>query len=343
MIIKTKEFAKALEKVKKAVGDNRILPITSYILLKEVEGKLQFLSTDTANFIKHTSSIDCEKDFQLIVNAEQLIKLVSKTTVDEITLTDKDNYVELKGNGTYKISKLDEDYIEYEPDNLVKEVKISVKKLLKLLSVNQVAIAKDSLVPCLEGFYINNYIATTDSYKMCYNSKADIGLNLLLSKKMFELISVLEGDIVIKQLENNNILITDDTTEIFGPQLNGYKDFPDITAFIDLEFDNQYKLNVSGLLDILDRATIFSGDNDGVSLTFSDNLVINDFNNKVNEQLPITVIKQEEEAKINLNLTNLINILKVIDNDFVFNVKKNSPLIIRNENTLLILADMERD
>lgn len=86
-----------------------IRPITDLVGLVAKDNMLYIGCTDIDN-ATIVATIECDKTFEnTVVKLSDLTKLVKATTVDEIVLQGKDDYLEFKGNGKYKIPiQLDE-------------------------------------------------------------------------------------------------------------------------------------------------------------------------------------------------------------------------------------------
>ena len=106
--MKTKSdlLQKMVAKVIQGASNNKMLPITNLIGISFKDKQLKLTTTDGANiFVVKDIIHDVEDDaeFYTIVNAEQFSKLVGKTTKEYIELSNEENYLLFKGNGSYKL------------------------------------------------------------------------------------------------------------------------------------------------------------------------------------------------------------------------------------------------
>ena len=76
--VKTAALQELLSKVKKGVGGNKLIAITTMIRLK-LEGKtLTAYSTDATNFLKVSIGVSADGEFDQVLNADSFISLLAK-------------------------------------------------------------------------------------------------------------------------------------------------------------------------------------------------------------------------------------------------------------------------
>lgn len=104
--VKLKEICNTLSNFVQYVA---IRPITDLVCLVAKDNMLYIGCTDIDN-ATIVATIECDKTFgSTVVKLSDLSKLVKATTVDDITLEGKEDYLEFKGNGKYKLQiQLDE-------------------------------------------------------------------------------------------------------------------------------------------------------------------------------------------------------------------------------------------
>ena len=92
-----------LTKVYKGVGNNKLIPLTSMLLVNSSNGVLTLGSTDANNYLFVKKQIDDKSEFNVVVNADVFSNLISKFTT-EITCLEVDNWIlNIVGNGEYKL------------------------------------------------------------------------------------------------------------------------------------------------------------------------------------------------------------------------------------------------
>jgi DNA polymerase-3 subunit beta len=347
--IPTPKMSYILSKVAKGVGKKYTLPITDYILITLNEGVLSIRATDGTNFLTVIEKDVAGEDGQAIVKADTLIKLVDKTTKQELSFSLKDSYLEVKGNGVYKVPIITEEYPSYEFDVNAPTTELSAEKLKWVFSVNKSAIAKDLVIPFFTGFNIGDTCITTDGIKMCINNTSILEERVLLTQHMASLISSTVTDEKVRiQRDGNNILVSSDGVVIFGPQLDGLSEYPDITGILSYEFDSSAVVSKSELLESLDRLSLFVDpfDNNGIRLSFTEGtLEITDFKENSVETLSYVADSTIHGAVVTLNLDMFKDILSVLVNDAVaiqYNSENAStyPIKIVENDVTLILGTM---
>lgn len=287
LTINTKVFQDMIAKSIKGAGNNKMIPITSLMGIELKDSKLILMTTDGSNHLRVSQNIELdpvfgpanEQKFYTIVNAETLAKLVAKTTSENMTLRVTDNYLSVKGNGTYKLEiPMDEDgnIIRFPNFNINATGKtiISISLLKNILNATKVSIAKTMEVPCLTGYYLFDKAISTDREMMCCVKESLLDNPILISSEMAELLQLLEGETVVLGQEDNKLLFETDNIVIYGKQLEGLDIYPvqALDSLLNLTYDNIVRVNKQDLLNVLDRMTIFVSDYDknGVYLSFTE-------------------------------------------------------------------------
>lgn len=284
MKIKTSLLQDMVSKAIKGASNNKMIPITNLLGI-EVKGEnITLMTTDGSNQLRISEKVDYDpmhgpQDFYTIINADIFSKLVGKTTTEFIILTNNENYLEVKGNGTYKIeipTNEDGEIIKFPTFsiNTQESKQISIEKLKNILNTAKVSVAKTMEVPCLTGYYIADKVATTDREMMCGINEKLLDTGILLSSDMAELLQILTGDYVYLFQEDNKLLFKTDTITVYGKQLEGLDIYPvkALDNLMNLAYDNIAKVNKQDLLNVLDRMSIFVTDYDknGVFLSFTE-------------------------------------------------------------------------
>lgn len=283
MKIKTNILQDMVSKAIKGAGNDNMMPITNLLGI-EVKGEnITLMTTNGSNQLIIKSKIDYDpmhgpQDFYTIINADTFSKLVGKTTTEFITLDNNENYLEVKGNGTYKIEiPVNEDgqiikFPTFTVNN--QEAKqLSIEKLKSVLTSAKVSVAQTMDIPCLTGYYIADKVATTDKQMMCGINEKLLDNPILLSSEMAELLQILDGDYVSLFQEDNKLLFKTENITIYGKQLEGLDIYPvqALDNLMNLAYDNIVNVNKQTLLNVLDRMSIFVTpyDKNGVFLSFT--------------------------------------------------------------------------
>ena len=349
MKIKTGILQNMVAKAIKGSSDNKMIPITSLMGINYVDNKLKLLTTDGSNILTiieklELNSLDGAASFYTIVNAETFSKLVAKTTTEYITLTIRENYLEVQGNGTYKLEiPLDEDgkVINF-PSSEVNEsklVELNVEELKNSLLKSKVSVAQTMEIPCLTGYYLSDKIITTNREMVSCINKKLLDEPLLISSEMAELLQLIEGEKIALKIENTKMLFINENVEIYGKQLEGIEMYPvkALDGLMDLSYENEIKVNKTELLNVLERMELFVTpyDKNGIKLAFAkDGLLVTSQKSNAQELIDAKCEVEEEfnclidiemlKSQIQVNSSEEILIyygqeksIKLVDNDTI--------------------------
>ena len=282
--LKTLKLQEMVSKAVKGASNNKMIPITGLMAIVLKKGVLTLITTDATNTLKVMEKNIEGDDFYVVVQADIFSKLIAKTTTETITLTLKENSLEVKGNGTYNIElPLDEEgqlitFPEYKFDESVEKKVINLSTVKVLLNANKAAIAETMEIPCLTGYYFDDKVITTDTFKVCSNDIKVFDDKVLLPSEMVELLAIMDEEKINVQVSGNKILFTTNNVTVYGTQLDGIEDYPAeaIQAYLETEFTSMCKLPKSALLNVLDRLSLFVStyDKNGVYLTFNNEGVL---------------------------------------------------------------------
>lgn len=283
--LKTLKLQEMVSKAIKGASNNKMIPITSLMAIALKDGILTLTTTDATNTLKVMEKDIEGDDFYVVVQADIFSKLVAKTTTETITLTLKENSLEVKGNGTYSIElPLDEEgqlikFPDYKFDHEKAEKSvINLSTIKTILNANKAAVADTMEIPCLTGYYFDDKVITTDTFKVCSTDVKVFPDKVLLPAELMDLLALMDEEKITVQVSGNKILFTTNNVTVYGTQLDGIEDYPAeaIQAYLDQEFTSMCKLPKSALLNVLDRLSLFVStyDKNGVYLTFNNEGVL---------------------------------------------------------------------
>lgn len=348
--IATTKLHQILSKVSKGIGKSKVFPVTEYLQINLFEGVLSITATDTINFIHaHETGVEGE-DGTIIVQADQLIKLVSKTTKEEMKFNFDGAALVAKGNGTYKLPIFeDEEFPEYTFNHSTEGKTIKTSLLKDAFNINEASISHDMVMPCLTGYNVGDTCVTTDGVKMCINNNLifeGTEERMLITQDLANLIHALTHDEVLVQKEGNKILFTTPSIVIFGTELDGLEEYPDIAPLAELEYSNQAQLSKSDLMNVLDRLSIFvdKNDNYGIRLNFVDEgVTIEDIKKNSSEFLQYgedTTIEDDTSLCVNLDFfKELLSVLS--ESNVILKFDEGLPMTIVEKSVVQILSVME--
>lgn len=283
--IKTQELQDTLSRAIKGASYNKMIPITSFLAIELEEGNLTLTTTDASNTLK-VSKKGVEGDyFYVVVHADIFSKLVAKTTSENITLTLKENSLQVKGNGTYSIElPTDENgelikFPEYTFDTSIEKGELKLSTVKTILTANKAALAASYELPFLTSYYFyDKGILTTDSFRVCGVNIPVFDTQTLLPAEMVNLLALSRDETIYVQKDKNKILFTTSDITIYGTESSDIENYPveAIEAYLETEFNSVCKLSKDTFLNVLDRLMLFVSpyDRNGVYLTFADDGVI---------------------------------------------------------------------
>jgi DNA polymerase III sliding clamp (beta) subunit (PCNA family) len=204
MILKTKTFQEAANKILVAVG------------LDRTAANLELAAKDTALYLRVTNreyyvavKFDLQEptDFRAVVDANLFLNLISGINTEEFELNIKENYVAVKaGKSNYKLAMIYENdelmklpIIKLDKDQVTVDMPIAQDILLSILNVNGKEIQKAKRLDVNElqrYYYIDETGCFTFTTGACVNSfTLEKPIKLLLTDKVVKLFKLFEGDV----------------------------------------------------------------------------------------------------------------------------------------------------
>ena len=264
MKVNTQILKDMLSKVNSCKPSN-ILEITNYYQLQTIENGIAISATDGVNYITVKQEAQCDQDIDVIVKGDQFSKLIMKTTKDTVDLKVTDNYLQVKGNGTYKVEIVSDEIYpapDFEGD---KVYKVSFDTLSKAIAGGKNAKSNVPTDGVLYSYLIrHNSIITADAIKVYGRYVKGKGLddleilipptlaNLLLVLDVEQVQLVVNEDITTLQAIGDNVVIT-------GALAEGANEYPNVEPLLHGEYPNVVELDVKQVLQSLDRLNLFIG------------------------------------------------------------------------------------
>lgn len=359
MKILTSLLQKMVSKAIQGSSNNKNLPLTSLIGIEFKEdnlgrkGNLILITTDGSNTFKINQEVEGNGEFYTIVNADTFAKLIGKTTKEEITLENKENYLEVIGNGTYKLEiAINEEgemvrfpkikNIEKEPEE------IDTKALKEALEVSKSSVAKTMEVPCLTGYYIGtDKIISTDRQLVCKLQKQLVKEPLLISSEMAELLKLIDEEKVNLLKDENNLIFYTNTIIISGKELENKDLYPvqPIEDLTKLEYSNNIIVNRNELLNVLDRLSLFISDYDknGVHLAFTKEALLVKSQKSNAQELIDAECTSEEEYNVLVDIEMLRSQLESLqEENVIIYFGQDKSIELKEKDTILVLSLLEK-
>lgn len=203
MILSTKTFKEVCSTVLSATDSSELSTLTETLELKTVGKTLLLNITNKEYYCSVKFELDHEEEFHATVNANLFLKLVAQITAENIKLTIYDTYVELVGNGVYKIPLIfDGDALLELPEivinNKTATMPISGTILQSILNYNSKELLKGTVAkPVQKMFYVDEEGCITFTSGACVNSFALAQpIKLLLTSRLVKLFKLFKNDMV---------------------------------------------------------------------------------------------------------------------------------------------------
>jgi DNA polymerase III sliding clamp (beta) subunit (PCNA family) len=244
---------------------NPLLEISNYIqLVCDKDGSMRINATDGDNHITVFEDGEYDESIDFIVKTDQFVSLINKTTTENVTLTAKENYLEVKGNGTYKVELVQG---EIYPDH-----KIETNGALKIddcvaynlkhgLNVGKNVKSQTAADGCLFGYlFRNNHIITADAIKVNASDFDCQGLEVLIPPSLANLVQTLSSEKVniIHDVNNNSIMFKSKNIVISGTLMEGVEEYPEsILPMIEETQPSLCVVDTQEFLKALNRIGLF--------------------------------------------------------------------------------------
>lgn len=314
----------------KGVGKNESIMRTCWLGIKCQEGILSMTSWDGENYlVVSENKVVCD-DFKVTVVAEKFAQLVSKTTVEKITLELKDNYLKIKGNGEYKLELPvnDEGELDNYPEIIFDTGKKCSKTKIKLSSIvwaiegNKISLAKTPEVPHLMCYYFGDEVLTTNNTTAACSKINIFGQPVMLKSDLVNLVATMENEEIEVFINNDKILFRTPKTTILGYVNEGKQEFEEsikdeLKQLFEENCPSSCSVDKGDLLGILDRIMLFvKTKEEGIRVLFTKNGVqFYNKENSVNELLPYITSDNFNTFEVKLQLDVLKELVSNVCDD----------------------------
>jgi DNA polymerase III sliding clamp (beta) subunit (PCNA family) len=276
LTVKTAIMQKLLNKVMKGVLDSPLLPITSMLGIKLEDGLLSISAYDKLNYIKVKEEHVVGDNFEITVLAERFNKIIQKTTSEDITLINKVDHLELKGNGNYKlelpIDPSTNDVVKFPniPQIQGERSAVDLKTIRAVLDYNKLALSRSGDIVARTGYYCADKVMTTNNEIIVLNDVKVLDKPFLASRELFVLLSTLSDETVSILRKDKEIVFVTKDVVIYSMELEEATAFQyDVfLQYVALAPQSSCKLAKALLLDVMDRVSLFINKQDNDVLKF---------------------------------------------------------------------------
>jgi hypothetical protein len=274
----TAKFQDMVARANKGASENKLLPITSMMLIQLQDNVLSLMTTDTSNYLTIMSDKVPGENFYVVVPVDIFSKLVSKMTSESITMELKESGLEVKGNGSYHIPiPMDEDgpirFPSYKFDAPELAQTIELTSVKNILEINKASLARSIETPCLCGYYLSDYVITTNEEVICFNGMRVMDGDYLISPDMMELLALSKEEKISCAYNDGMFLFKTPDMMLYGPEHDGKDLYPlsDIMGHREVEYPSMCRLPKLLLKSVIDRLSLFieAYDKNGAYFTFT--------------------------------------------------------------------------
>ncbi|WP_300924674.1 hypothetical protein [uncultured Clostridium sp.] len=368
--IKTSLIKDLTSKINKGIEGERTVRTSELLELSVLNNQLKLAVTNTQFYLSLDvpSAIESEENLHVTVDADAFIKLISKTTTDEIILEQKNGNLYFKGNGEYIFPiELDKDgNIKVLPTIDIQEEKsfeIAGDTLYSIYSFGSHELVNDVPVDNVQKYYyVDNEGAITYTESPYLNNfKINIPFKILINDRLAQLFSLFRGQKVIVGLSNklennlyqNKISFTSGKIKLVSylPDNSIIQKYPasNCRQLQNYPYPGKVVINRVDLANALDRLNIFSTKDGNVvykkagKLNFtSDGLEIISVMDKNKELIPYIDKPQYSTYSCYMNLGQLLRHTKASnETNIELNYGNDLSIMFSKENYNQIIVEME--
>lgn len=330
LTIKTEELQGMVGRVSQCVSNNKLIPLTSLISIAVEDNVLKLTTTDATIFYYaySNSDITCE-DFEVSVIADLFVKLIQKTTSENVTIEVEGEVLKVTGNGTYTFElPLDEDGVIKFPvkvndENSVKEIgKVTLSNINNIISANKASLAVNMEYPVLTYYYCGEEVITSDRKNICENNLKVFDTPILISSTLMNLLSTVSSEDIKVTQTDIGLWFETDHEKIYTPIKEEASSFPitAIKSFASSKFPAHCKVARGEILSLLDRLSLFvdSYDKKGIYITVDESgLLFSSKKSKGKEVVKYTDMEGFENYACCINIEMLKNQLMSLSSDVI--------------------------
>lgn len=330
-ISQKKSLLNAISIVQKAVSSKTTLPILKGIYIEALSNHLKFIATDLEIGIEHITESNIVEEGTVVVDARLFSEIVRKLPDSEVEIYLKDQQMIIKCQSTeFNILFYQADeFPELPTIHQDSTYEISNHKFKNMVRQTSFATSQDEMKPVFTGVLVEiqdnilNMVAL-DGYRLALK-KVEIteGANnraVIPAKTLNEISRIMDDneDTVYMTLSDKHALFTLGQTKLISRLLEG--EFINYNQIIPKEHKTRLRVSTDLLLDSVERAALISREGKNNPIKFivnGDKLIItsNSEVGKVQEEIHIDV--EGEDLNIAFNSKYLLDVLKIIEDDFI--------------------------
>lgn len=194
MILRADSLKDVCSKILSAVEGSELSMVTDTLELVSFPDGLHLRVTNKEYFVDVKLPVEDIGEFHAAVNANLFLKLISQITTESIEMEVKDTYLQVKGNGVYKLPLIFDNNVLLELpaiviNNPTCELNIESDSLLSILQYNSKQLSIGTITkPVQKLYYLDENGAITFTTGGCVNTFAlEKPIKLLLNNRLVKL------------------------------------------------------------------------------------------------------------------------------------------------------------
>lgn len=296
LTINTIKFQEMLSKALKCAGESSDIPLTEMLLIKLENGVLSLTTTDFTNYLVVKEDNIEGDNLEVVVRIKTFAPLISKMTSDVIVLDLKSNYLEVVGNGAYKIElMLDDDGNMIKFPNPISampkvnlEATISSEVIAKILGGLKQSIYvldkgnRETDKPYTK-YQVGNAVMASNGYAVSSLNRTVFKENKSITTDLMNILGVITDDTInvygnVKlnsaDVEIRELLFESAHYSVYGIEASDGNEFPlvSLNEWLAKPFPYTCQLPKNSVLQLLGRISLFieEYDNNTITLNFTE-------------------------------------------------------------------------
>ena len=328
--IKTTKLQEMLSKAIKGASNNKLIPLTGLIAIQLKDNKLTLTTTDATNYLYIQDDNIEGDDFYAVVQVDTFAKLVARMTCETITIDLHESYMNVIGNGTYKIDiPLDEEGnpIAYpNPAEMVSRTNqigcLSTPTIKTIIGSLKQSLMTTNDYPWYTCYYIGESVIATDTFKISTLRKKLFTEPRLVSNEQMNLLDVITDESIDVFADGDKMLFVTPHCTVYGIEPMDIDEFSvdAIDSLVNQRFGSMCKLPKDAILRLLDRISLFVGvyDNGEICLTFTpDGLMVTSKMSTGTEMIPYIESSNFADFVCSANVSMLTSQIKAQSGDTI--------------------------
>lgn len=329
MKVNTKTLRSMLGRVS-ACKPTNLLEITNYYELEFTQDGLNLNATDGTNYMTVTDDT-CKTDnpISIIVKGDQFTKLINKTTTDDVDLIVKGSYLQVVGNGVYKVEIVEDEIYPKFKIEISDSYKVSLDDMKRAINGGKYAKSGVPNDGVLFSFLLrDNELTTADAIKV-YNKSIEgaMGnLSALISPSLANMVMSIDVDDVEISVnaENTLIMFMGDNVVVGGAIVEGAEEYPDLSEMFNAPYPYTVEVDTQLVLQAIDRLGLFVSiyDKGIIDIVFTSTGITLATSSKSHETIPfvanIDPLESDATYMVRVNCKYLQDIFNAIGEPSVF-------------------------